>query len=254
MSVDPVFVLVAAGAVFIVALAKSGLLSSLGLLGVPLLTLVMGAREAAALMLPLLLVMDAIALIAWRREVSWRNLAILFPGALLGTGAGWLFWAVTSENAVRLLIGIISLVFVLDAWLPLRQKLAAVKPSTPWGIVCGTLAGFTSFVSHTGGPPFQIFVLPQRLSPAVYAGTTAVFFAALNGAKVFPYLSLGQLNAEILRLALWFFPVAIAGMLIGIWAMRRISTEFFYRLAYVLVFLLGLKLVWDGAAGLWLPA
>ncbi|HUV32494.1 MAG TPA: sulfite exporter TauE/SafE family protein [Devosiaceae bacterium] len=251
MAFDPAFAAVAVAAVFIVALAKSGLLGSVSILGVPLLTLVMPAREAAGMMLPILVVMDAIGVIAYRREVHWPNLKVLLPGAAIGIGVGWAFWAATSEGAVRLLIGVIALIFVLDAWLPLRGRLQGRPPSRPWGVLWGAVAGFTSFVSHTGGPPCQIYTLPQRLPPAVYAGTTVVFFAVVNAAKVIPYVTLGQINIGSLTRTAALVPVAVAGMLVGIYLVRRISTGLFYRIAYALVFALALKLIWDGAAAVW---
>lgn len=251
VTVDLLFVAVAVSAVFIVALAKSGLVASLGILGVPILTFVMPAREAAGLMLPVLLVMDAIGLLAYRREVHWPNLRILLPGAVIGIGIGWLFWATTSESAVRLAIGLIALAFVLDEWLPIRKRLEGLPPNRPWGVFWGSVAGFTSFVSHAGGPPYQIYTLPQRLPPPIFAGTTVVFFAIVNAVKVGPYLALGQINVSSFALSAALAPVAVIGMLVGIWAVRRISPTVFYRLAYLLVFALAFKLIWDGATGLW---
>jgi len=246
---DPVFIVVVVSAVFIVALAKSGLVGSLGVAGVPLLTLVMPAREAAGMMLPVLLVMDAIALIAYRREADWTILKIMLPGAVIGIGVGWAASAVVTEDAVRLTIGIITLAFIADAWLPIRKSLEGLPPSTLWGRFWGAVAGFTSFVSHTGGPPFQIYVLPQKLKPALFAGTTAWFFAIVNAVKLIPYYFLGQLSLDNLTMSATVVPVAVVGMGIGIWLVRRISPKLFYQIAYVLIFLLGLKLVYDGVLG-----
>lgn len=246
---DPLFLIVAATAVLLVGLSKSGLVASLGVVGVPMLTLVMDARDAAGMMLPLLLVMDAIALIVYRREVDWRIFWILIPGAMIGTCLGWALSAVVSEAMVRLAIGIVALVFVLDAWLPLRKKLEGLPPSRPWGGFWGGVAGFTSFISHTGGPPVQIYMLPLRLPPALFAGTNAVFFAVVNAAKIVPYFFLGQLSVSNMQASALLMPVAIGGMLVGVYLVRRIDTGLFYRIAYVLVFLLSLKLIYDGIAG-----
>src|SRR5690606_26441169 len=106
---DTTFLLVAALAVFLVGLSKSGLVASLGVIGVPLLTLVMPARDAADMMLPLLIIMDVIALIAYRREVNWTVFRILLPGALIGSVVAFALSAVVSEAMVRLAIGIIAL-------------------------------------------------------------------------------------------------------------------------------------------------
>lgn len=247
---DPQFWLVAASAVFIVALAKSGLLGSVGLIGVPLLTFVMPPREAAGMMLPLLLVMDAFAVYNYRHEFDWRNLKILLPGAMAGIAFGWAISARVSENMVLLGIGVISLVFILDAVLPLRKKLEGRASSRPWGVFWGAIAGFTSFISHTGGPPYQVYVLPQRLSPTIYAGTTALFFAAANATKLVPYYFLGQLSLGNMLHSAILVPVAIAGMVLGIFLVRRISAQAFYNIAYTLVFLVSLKLIYDGATRL----
>jgi uncharacterized membrane protein YfcA len=247
---DPYFLTVAVAAVLIVGLSKAGLLGSLGMVGVPLLSLVMPARDAAGMMLPVLLAMDAIAIWSYRREVDWSIIRIMLPGAALGTLIGWALWAVVSDAMVLLFVGVVTLLFILDAILPLRKRLEGMEPSRPWGRFWGTFAGFTSFVSHTGGPPFQIYVLPQRLTPAFYAGTSAYFFAIVNSSKLIPYYFLGQLNASNLALSAMLAPVGVLGVMAGVFLVRRISARHFYRIAYWLVFLLALKLVWDGVTGL----
>ena len=236
-------------AVFIVALSKSGLVGSLGLVGVPLLSFVMPARDAAGMMLPLLLVMDAIAVWTYRKDADWRVLRVMLPGAFVGTAIGWLLWSFVSDDMVLLVVGILTLLFILDALLPLRKKLEGLPPSRPWGTFWGGAAGFTSFISHTGGPPFQIYVLPQKLTPVNFSGTTAFFFAIVNSAKLVPYYFLGQLNVANLTHAAILAPLAIIGVMVGVFLVRRISVKRFYQLTYWLVFLLALKLIYDGAMG-----
>ncbi|HTN61704.1 MAG TPA: sulfite exporter TauE/SafE family protein [Devosia sp.] len=243
---DPYFVTIAAIAVLLVGLSKSGLLAGLGVVGVPLLTLIMPAREAAGVMLPVLIAMDVIAVYAYRKDFSWHILKIMLPGAAVGTIIGWVLWSFVSDAVVLLLVGVITLLFVLDAVLPLRKRLEGLPPSTPWGVFWGGLSGFTSFVSHTGGPPFQIYVMPQRLAPAFYSGTMAMFFAAVNAAKLVPYFFLGQLSLENLELAAMLVPLGLFGVIAGVYLVRRVSAKHFYLIAYGLVFLLSLKLIWDG--------
>ena len=249
---DPYFITIAVIAVLIIGLSKAGLLGSLGMVGVPLLSLVMPARDAAGMMLPVLLAMDVIAVWTYRKDIDWRIIRIMLPGAAAGTLLGWALWSVVSDDGVLLFVGVITLLFILDAILPLRKKLEGLPPSKPWGAFWGGFAGFTSFVSHTGGPPFQIYVLPQRLPPSIYSGTTAVFFAIVNTAKLIPYFFLGQLSLHNLQISAALIPVGVAGVLLGIWLVRRISMKWFYRIAYWLVFLLSLKLIWDGARGVFL--
>ena len=247
---DPVFIAVAVCAVLIVGLSKSGLLGGLGVVGVPLLALVMPARDAAGMMLPVLLAMDAVAIWTYRKECDWGLLKIMLPGAAIGTLIGWALWSIVSDDMVLLMVGLITLLFVLDAVLPLRKQLEGLPPSRPWGRFWGGVAGFTSFISHTGGPPYQIYTLPRRMSPALYSGTAAFFFAIVNTSKLIPYFFLGQLSVSNLSLSAALAPVGIVGVFLGVFLVRRISAKLFYQIAYGLVFILALKLVWDGATGL----
>ena len=248
---DPWFWGVAVATVAIVALSKSGLLGSLGMVGVPLLSFVMPAREAAGMLLPLLCIMDAVGLLAFRKEFDGRLVRIMLIGGVAGTLLGWALWSVITDAQVLLIVGILTMLFIIDAVVPWRRNLmpASNGPSTPWGIFWGTVAGITSFISHTGGPPAQIYLLPQKLQPNIYSGTTVVFFAALNYGKLIPYYFLGQLSVSNLESDLALAPIAIAFMLAGVWLVRRVNIRTFYTLAYVLVFFVALKLIYDGYLG-----
>lgn len=247
---DLTFWTVAVAAVFMVGLSKSGLVSSMGLIAVPLLAQVMPPRDAAGMMLPLLLVMDVIAIWNYRRDANWNILRIMIPGAMVGTIVGWVLWAIVTDAVVNLLVGVISVAFVIWAFSPLAKKIVDAHPSKPWGAFWGGVGGFTSFISHAGGPPYQIYVLPQRLTPVIYSGTTAFFFGIVNLSKLIPYGFLGQLNVTNLTAAAFLAPVAIAGVLVGVALVKRISARLFYYLAYAMVFVLGVKLIYDGVVGM----
>ncbi len=251
--IDPWFWSVAVATVALVALSKSGLLGSLGMVAVPMLALVMPAREAAGMLLPLLCIMDLIGLLAFRREVNWPVVRVMLAGGLTGTIVGWVLWSFITDAEVLLLVGIITTLFIIDAVVPWRQRLAqGAPPSKPWGVFWGGVAGLTSFISHTGGPPAQIYLLPQRMPPNVYSGTTVVFFAAINYSKLIPYYFLGQLSVANLEVGAILAPIAIVFMLAGVWLVRRVSAKLFYQLAYVLVFFIALKLIYDGYVGVFM--
>ena len=247
---DLTFWIIAVFAVFMVGISKSGLVSSMGLIAVPLLAQVMPPRDAAGMMLPLLLVMDAIAIWTYRRDANWNILKIMVPGAMAGTVVGWVLWTVVTDAVVNLLVGVISVAFVFWFLSPLSKKVVNAHPSKPWGMFWGGVGGFTSFISHAGGPPFQIYTLPQRLNPVIYSGTTAFFFGIVNVSKLIPYWFLGQLNVSNMSAAAILAPVAIGGVLVGVALVRRISAGLFYYLAYAMVFVLGVKLIYDGVTGI----
>src|ERR1700712_5076122 len=122
--IDPWFWSVAVATVALVALSKSGLLGSLGMIGVPMLALVMPAREAAGMLLPLLCIMDLIGVAAFRREVDWRNIRIMLIGGFAGTLIGWALWSVITDAEVLLIVGLLTLLFIIDAVFPIRKRLA----------------------------------------------------------------------------------------------------------------------------------
>jgi uncharacterized protein len=250
MSGEMQFYLVAIPAVTLFGLSKGGF-SGLGTLGVPMLSLVASPVRAAAIVLPILLVQDWLSVWAFRRDYSLRNLVILTPSAMIGVGVGWLLAARVSDDAVRLAIGVISIVFVL--YMLIRDRLGRApveKPGVSNGVLWGSLAGFTSFISHSGAPPFQVYVMPQYLKPPVFAGTATMFFAAVNLLKVPPYFLLGQFNRDNLFVSAGLIPVAILSTFAGVWLTRRVSADRFYALILTLTFLIGAKLTYDAVRAL----
>ena len=244
---DPGFYAIAVPVVMLIGLAKGGFLTGFGIIGVPMLALVMPPVQAAAVLLPVLIAMDAIGVWSYRKHFDAANLKILVPAATLGIFVGWLTAAFVSESHVRLIVGLVALVFTLDHWFAIRPRKAAPGPSLLKGSVAGALAGFTSFVSHAGAPPMQMYLLPQRLDRRRYAGTWIMFFAATNLIKLLPYFLLGQFSTENLFASAVLLPVAPLAILLGIFLVRRVPQEPFYRIAYGCLFLISLKLVWDGA-------
>lgn len=246
---DYTFWAVAILAVFVAGLSKSGLIGSVGMMAVPLLALVMPARDATGMMLPVLLAMDAIAIWVYRRDANWRVLSIMLPGAVVGTGLGWLWWSVVTDAQVLLAVGILTVLFTLDALLPLRKRLPDTPPSPLWANVWGGLAGISSFISHTGGPPYQIYTLQLGMSPSMYSATSAFFFAIVNTMKLVPFFFLGQLSLSNVERSAVLIPFGLVGVALGVFLVRRISAKAFYQIAYVLILLLGLYVLYQGIVG-----
>ena len=241
---DPVFYLLAIPAVLITGISKGGF-GGVALLAVPMLALVTSPVRAAGIMLPILIAMDAMTL--WVYAKSWhkRNVLLLFLGALVGITVGALTAGFVSDDAVRVVVGLVAVVFTLHYYL-LGKKTLHSTPSRLKGIFWGSLAGFTSFVAHAGSPPFQAYLAPQRLDRKIYVGTAAVFFALVNSTKLIPYAWLGQLSSENLWTSLLLLPFAPLGIALGVWANRRVSNDTFYHVIYGLIFVVGLRLIWDG--------
>ncbi|MEZ5647755.1 MAG: sulfite exporter TauE/SafE family protein [Alphaproteobacteria bacterium] len=250
MMTDLRFYFVTILALMIIGISKGGFGGGLGILGVPLMALVIPPQQAAAILLPVLCVMDIFGVWLYRGKWSQKNIKILLPPALLGIGFGVLFFRVMDINAIRVMVGSIAVSFTLDHWFRLRRALITVKkPSRAWGWLWGSLSGFTSFIAHAGGPPISVFLLPQNLDKTMFVGTTAIFFAIINYAKLIPYGWLGLLDTTNLTTSLILVPLAPLSMALGLWLHHRISDLWFYRFCYSFVFLSGVKLLWDGIVG-----
>jgi uncharacterized protein len=241
---DPLFYALAVPAVLMTGLAKSGFASGFGTLATPLLALAVSAPQAAAVMLPLLLVMDATNLHQLWRDRDAVLVRRLVPWGVLGIGIGTLLFGLLSAKAVSGLLGALTLAFLAQRlFIPLGRS--GVLP--PWaGRLCSTTAGFTSFIAHAGGPPIMAYVLPLKLAPAVASATMAVYFAVINVVKVVPYAALGLFDTRNLATSLVLLPLAPLGVWLGVWLVRRIEPTWFYRLGYLGMFCAGCKLLWDG--------
>ena len=244
---SPAFYAVAVPAVLMMGLSKSGFLGGFGSLAVPLMALTVPVPQAAAIMLPLLFVMDAAGLQQLWRERDRALIRLLLPAGLLGTVVGTLLFGLLSAKTVAALVGALTLLFLAQRLIfPPR---ADAPPAPRWaGFVLGIASGFTSFVAHAGSPPISAYVLPLRLPPITFAATMAVFFAAVNLSKWIPYAWLGLIDLRNMSTALVLLPLAPLGVWLGVWATRRIASTWFYRLAYTGMFLTGAKLLWDGLA------
>ena len=246
---DPLFLAVSALAVILLGLSKGGF-AGVGALGTPMLALIVSPVEAAAIILPILIVQDVVSVWAFRKSWDGRVLALMLPGAVIGIGLAYAFAARLPEAGMQIALGLISVLFAARSlWLQRGGRVPAPTDPPAWfGFLMGIVSGVTSQIAHAGQPPFQIYVLPKRLARDVLVGTTAIFFAAVNWIKVPAYLALGQFTRTHLLTSLAMVPLALAATLAGVWLVRRVDADRFYTLIYWLMLAIGLKLIWDGLA------
>jgi len=252
MPTDPLFYLAVIPAVLIMGIAKGGMGGGLGVVSVPLMSLVMPPTQAAAILLPILCVMDLFALWGFRGLYDRNNLKTLLPAALFGILVGTVSFRYLEEAHIKLIVGFIAVVFTLN-WLikRLNGRTQPAKPARAWlGRLFGSVAGFTSFSVHAGGPPLDMYLLPQQLHKSVFVGTTVVFFTVVNYVKLIPYAWLGLFDTRNLTTSLGLIVLAPLGIWMGIYMHRRISEGWFYALCYGLLLVSGVKLSVDGMTAL----
>ncbi|GAB5454507.1 MAG: sulfite exporter TauE/SafE family protein [Henriciella sp.] len=245
MGHDPIFWAVAVFSVLITGISKGGF-GGLALLAVPLMALVISPVQAAGVMLPILIIMDWVGVWTYRKLWDRTLLLLTLPGAVLGIVAGGFLAGYVDDQVVRIVVGLIAVLFPVYAVFKPTGGDAFIKNNRPLGVISGTVAGFTSFVAHAGGPPYQAYAIPQGLDKRIYAGTAVMFFFVVNFVKVVPYAMLGQFDQTNLTTSLILIPIAPFGVLFGAWLVKRIDQTLFYRILYGLIFSVGLKLLWDG--------
>jgi uncharacterized membrane protein YfcA len=242
---DPAFYLVSVPAVLLYGIAKGGFGGAVAILAVPLMALQMSPTLAAAILLPILVVMDMVVIYSYRGQYDGLALRLLLPGALLGIALGYFLADTMNESLMRLLVGVVAMVFGLQSlfgWLSTlgreHERFAAT--------FFGALSGFTSFSIHAGGPPLTMYLLPKQLAPMLYAGTAGLFFAAVNLTKMPLYFALGQFSSQTLWYSLALVPFAPVGVLIGRQLVRLSNPRIYYRVISLFLVLVGLKLMYDG--------
>lgn len=248
MMTDPLFWLCAIIAVLLTGISKGGF-GGVALLAVPLMAMVISPVRAAGIMLPILIVMDAVSVWSYRGTFDKRLLFLMLPGAIIGITIGGLLAGFVDDRFVLICVGVIALSFSAYSVFRPKGNANVLKDNRPLGIIASIVAGFTSFIAHAGGPPFQAYVIPQGLEKRVFAGTSVLFFAVVNAVKLIPYGMLGQFDSANLTTSLILMPLAPIGVLIGVWLLKRISQEAFYKFLYTMIFIVGVKVLYDGIMG-----
>ena len=229
----------------LVGMGKGGV-PIVGMLSVPVMALVMNPIVAAGMLLPVFVVSDLFGLYAYRREFDARVLAILLPAATLGIALGYFTAKLVSEAWVTVLIGVIGLVFALNLLIKRRMIVEPARAEVAPGVFWGAVTGFTSFVSHSGGPPYQVYTMPLGMSKAVFAGTSTIAFAYINAVKLIPYYLLGQINLANLEKVLVLMPIAAASVFLGVKLVKWLPERLFFQLVTWALLLVSIKLIWDG--------
>ncbi len=239
-----VFVMAAAATMF-AGISKGGFGSGAAFASSAFLALILPPAQALGLMLPLLMLIDIGALKSFCRRWNRTEAGVMILGAAPGVGLGAALFSVANDTVLRLLIGGVAIGFVIWRLWPAR---GLRKPPLWTGVLSGIAAGFTSFVSHAGGPPAAIYLLARGLDKTTYQATTVLVFWVINLTKAVPYAFLGVFTREGLMADLWLAPFALIGTWLGVRAHHMVPEKLFFALTYVMLMITGCKLIWDSLA------
>lgn len=240
--------IVAALCVLVTGISKAGLGGALGGIAVPIMSIWLAPRDAVAVVLPILIATDLVGIRAWKGKAAWGDLKLLLPGALFGIAIGTLAFGLMSDALVKITVGLIAVLFVVDRLLRknTRQPLKGGRGLAWLGALCGAASGFTSTLAHAGGPPIVAYLLKREMPRETFVATSVYFFTVINLAKLPFYLGLGVFHRETLIMSALLSPLVPIGVWAGLRMLAKIPERIFFALATMALGLSGLKLLWDG--------
>lgn len=247
LTLDLAFFLIAGPAVMFAGISKGRFGSGAAFASASVLALVIEPGLALGVMLPLLMLIDVSTLRPYWGKWDRQAALLLVLGGLPGVALGAALYRVADPDVFRFLIGAIALSFVGWKLAEARGLVRAAKTAMPnWaGALAGAVAGFTSFVSHAGGPPAAVYLLSLGIDKTRFQATTVLAFWAINIAKFIPYAFLGMFTAQTALANLVLAPFALLGAWMGVRAHHMVPERLFFALTYALLSVTGAKLIWD---------
>ena len=227
----------------IIGVAKTGL-PGIGITAIPLVAMVIPARESTGLILPMLIVGDIFAVCFYHRHAVWSHLLRLIPFSITGIVIG--FYAmkvIPSQYFGPLIGGTILLMLGLNYWRTRKGDNVPV-PEGWWFPVCmGLVGGITTMMANAAGPVMVIFLLAMRLPKTEFIGTGAWFFLVVNCLKVPFSTGLGLINPDSLKFNLILLPLIVIGALAGVRLAKKVPEKIFNTLVQVLAAAMAVKLL-----------
>ena len=241
---DLYFYLTASLGVILFGIAKGGFAGPASILAIPIMALSMSPVTAAGILLPILLIMDFLALYIYWKKWDIKNVYIILPPAIIGIFIGSLTFQYISPDSIRIIVGIICLLFI---FLTIFQKNNFIfNPTKLKGTIWSLISGYTSTIIHAGGQPLAFFLLPQKLDKTTYVGTMTLAFLFINLIKLVPYYFLDLLIITNLKISLFLSPLAPLSIYLGFYLHKKFNEKIFYFLIYFLLGISGVKLIYEG--------
>ena len=242
--IDIYFYFIASIGVILFGISKGGFAGPIAILSLPIMTLTMSPVMAAAILLPVLLIMDVIAMYLYWKTWDMKNIKIIIPPALIGIFIGAMTFNYSSDDSIRIIIGTIAILFILLTIIQKNNLL--IKPTKVKGAFWSLVAGYTSFLIHSGGTPVNFYLLPQKLNKTIYVGTMTLTFLIINVIKLFPYYYLDQFVISNIKASLILSPLAPISIYLGYYLHKKVSEKVFYFFIYLFLAVGGIKLIYDG--------
>jgi len=245
VEINLLFFLCVIPAIILYGIAKSGLGGSITLISIPLMTVVMPLSQALAIVLPILILSDMVAVYRFRKNFDAETLKLIVPSAAIGIFLASLTFTYFSESLLKFIIGLMGFLFASHYFLFKTKTIVPLEKSIPKGGICSTISGFASFCVHAGGTPISVYLLPLRMKKEIYVGTRVIFFTCVNLIKFPFYINLSIITLDSIKQSLLLFPLAVLGIGVGYQILKVIEENLFYNTIYVLILISSGKLILD---------
>ncbi|MEM9393668.1 MAG: sulfite exporter TauE/SafE family protein [Pseudomonadota bacterium] len=245
MDLSLAFFAVTIFAVLLTGVSKSGFGGGLGVMSVPMMSVFVSPPFAAAVLMPILLVMDILIVVRYRKSWSRPVLMSLLPGAAVGLVLGATLFHAMDATTVRFAIGCLAFVFVAQFLLNQRNGQTQRRSWRGTSTVLGAISGLASYIAHAGGPPVKGYLLSQNLDKTTFVGTNTMFFFALNATKTIAYGVFGSMTTDSLMVSALVAPALFLGIFIGVRLHAFVDQRLFVRIVYGFLALTGVKLLHD---------
>lgn len=224
-----------------VGLAKTGL-SGLGMLIVPILASVLGAKPSTGFLLPMLIMGDVFAVFYYHRHAEIKYLLKLAPSTVIGVLVAILVGdRINDAQFQQLLAAVILGGIVIMVWR--NGKTSQIPNNFFFASMAGFLGGFTTMIGNAAGPVMSIYFLSMSLPKNSFIGTAAWFFLLVNLFKVpFHIMVWETISWQSIQFNLLLFPVILVGVFLGLWIVKRIPEKPYRIFIMVSIGLAAIKL------------
>ena len=225
--------------------ASKGGLPGVGILVVPIMAHIFPAKESTGILLPMLLMADAMAVFHYHRHADWKCLLKLIPPTMMGVIAAYFTMDQLSDRQVKFGIGLIIMTMIVVLLIHKRQKKTTLFQQQGYApaLVMGFLVGIATMFANAAGPIAAVYFMAIGMNKDTFIGTRAWFFLLINALKIPFSFSLGLIHGQSLLLNAKGLPFIAMGIFVGIFLTRRINQTWFARIVLALAFVSAVKLM-----------
>lgn len=216
-------------------------IGGMGLLILPVIMIVFPGPEALGILIPIYVVTDLMAVVAYRAKIAWSVLFRILPLAFIGVFLGGLLLIGIDDEKFKLMLGAIIIgIILLGVWLDFYPASFMRHPGAAYA--AGLATGFISFIANAAGPILSLFLVEQKLSKESYVSTRAWAFMMINVLKLLTLYPLGLVNWDTVKISALCLPGLLVGSVIGYFVLRRLNLMQFKWLIRIMAVIAAIKL------------